>query len=249
MSGFSPLLAKYTAFWCVFNHKSFRTSDHSVTPRQKTRAIPIMRKTIKIAISGTGGIGKTSLARALAEEFGVPLIEEGLNTVVTAINDLDHLRKTSKQTELIKKAENNYIHVCEQWLNHRQNIQNQYLDGYILDRWALDLFQRWLYAGIRQSNNTSTHAWISHIRTQAEQFDLIIIPPFNTSDIEQKNESGLYRKQAIAPRLLSHALYRGLLDELVPTPKLYIPSSLETLESRVELVIDEIENLRNNRIK
>jgi len=55
--------------------------------------------TYRIAISGPAGAGKTTLAKALAEELGLPLIPESIRVIANNMI-LSQIRKLSKDTRL-----------------------------------------------------------------------------------------------------------------------------------------------------
>jgi len=195
---------------------------------------------VKIAISGSGGIGKTTLGRALAERLHLPFLEENLGALVRAGAE------ARQQTQDAAAAENAYLAAVDAWLADRQRQQATHPEGFVADRWALDILQRWLLGG-RGDDDAKTTALIRHVQAQAARLDLVIVPPMLRLRDETDNEAGLRRISALGPRLLSHALYRGLLEQLTQVPRLYLAARPTTVEQRVEQVLATIERLNHPR--
>lgn len=191
---------------------------------------------MKIAISGSGGTGKTSLCHALSANLGLPAIEEQLQPVVEAINQVHKARQDQASPEGISRAERFYAQICENWLNDRVALHEKFPGGFIADRWALDILQRWLVAGIQRNNDLLTRKLLGHVQNEARQLDLVIITPMIQFQDEQVNEAGLRRQQSLSPRILSHAMYRGLLEQLTTVPRLYLSSQPSTVEERIAQV-------------
>lgn len=201
---------------------------------------------MKIAISGSGGIGKTTLGRALAERLHLPFLEENLEPLVRAGAELHRRKQGAAASADVAASENNYLAAVDAWLADRQHQQESHPDGFVADRWALDILQRWLLGG-RSEDDAKTAALIRHVRAQANRLDLVIVPPMLRLRDETDNEAGLRRISALGPRLLSHALYCGLLEQLTQVPRLYLAARPTTVEQRVEQVLATIERLNRAR--
>ena len=59
---------------------------------------------MKIAITGTGGIGKTTLANALATRFNIPLITEDMQPIIAAMNVLNQTKLNNIDTKDAQRA-------------------------------------------------------------------------------------------------------------------------------------------------
>lgn len=202
---------------------------------------------LKIAISGSGGTGKTTLCHALSAALGLPAIEEQLQPVVEAINQVHRAKQGETSPEKIARAERAYGQVCEGWLNGRVALHEKFPGGFVADRWALDILQRWLIAGIQRDNDILTRKLLGHVQKEAQQLDLVIITPMIRLQDEQVNEAGLHRQQSLSPRILSHAMYRGLLEQLTTVPRLYLSSQPSTVDQRVDQVRELLNRLRARR--
>lgn len=194
---------------------------------------------MRIAISGTGGIGKTTLAKALADTLGVPLLAENLQDIVMAIGKWRQSQLNCDTTQL-NAARQAYMRACETWLNDRvrQQARNP---GFVADRWALDILVRWLQAGIEQHNDALTSQLVTHVQGQARSLDLVVFPPLRRLDMAPSNNDGLTRHQHLSARLHSHALSRGLLEQLTAVARLDIPDHVIDINERVGMVIGKLQ--------
>lgn len=201
---------------------------------------------MKIAISGAGGIGKTTLGRALAERLRLPFLEENLEPVVRAAAESHQRPPVTVSSGSPADGGDRYLAAIDTWLADRVARQARHPAGFVADRWALDILQRWLLSG-RSEDDARTAGLIRHVQAQAAQFDLVIVPPLLRLRDEANNEAGLRRISALGPRLLSHALYRGLLEQLTRVPCLYLAARPTTVEQRVDQVLATLDRLEKTR--
>lgn len=198
----------------------------------------------RIAITGSTGIGKTTLARALAQALDVPLLDEDMRAVADARRAyLEMGRSPGTPKPQVRAALLEYLDACDEWLRAR-NARQAELGGFIADRWAIDLLSSLLMGGLGPAHNELILRWVRECRAQARQFDLIVMPPMMRMSDERTNEQGLPRSGALSQRLLNHCLLRGLIEQLSPTPRLYLPASARTVAERVASVTSALGNLR-----
>lgn len=200
---------------------------------------------MKIAISGTSGLGKTTLATALAESLGIPVLEEGLQPVVHAVGQLRQAQLNNLHGPEVREAEINYFRACDGWLSARATQMSQ-LPGFVADRWALDILVRWLIAGVQQQNDNLSRQLIQQLQTASRHLDLVVIPPLTMLKADTSNEASLRRHTALNPRLHSHALMRGLMDQLIQTPRLYLPARATSTQERVQMVKNSLNQIKGS---
>jgi predicted ATPase len=188
---------------------------------------------MRIAITGAGGIGKTTLASALAQAFDVPLIEEGLQPVVNAIGKLG---KADKATPQFAKLSDAYQKACTDWLKKRAEQQAVHA-SFVADRFAIDVLARWVLSGVKREDDELLIKLVTECRQQTAGLDLVVMPPLvRLADKDMPNEKGLKRHESMSMKLFSQSLSRGLMDQLLTVPRLYIPLSAQTTEQRVAMV-------------
>ena len=193
----------------------------------------VIVNSMKIAITGTGGIGKTTLAHALAASFNIPVIAEDMQPIVLATNALSQAHKDGAN---IIETQRSYHQACITWLNNRVAQQNT-LPNFVADRFAFDVLARLIIPSLQKPNETLLLKIMSNCKRQANKLDLIIMPPLvPLANKDALNENGLKRHDDIGMKLFSQSLSRGLMEQMLTTPRLYIPVSVKTTEERVAFV-------------
>ena len=200
---------------------------------------------MKIAITGTGGVGKTTLANALAASLKIPVIAENMQDVVGMIGKLGASQKANPPAtaEQVKVLQLQYQNTCIAWLNDRAK-QQQETPSFVADRFAIDLLARLIMPTSQKPSEELILKVIAECKRQSAMLDLIIMPPLiRLATPTAPNESGLKRHDALSMKLFSHSLNRGLIEQLLTVPRLYIPVNAKTTEQRVEVVQKAISKL------
>lgn len=198
--------------------------------------------TYRLAISGTGGIGKTSLATELARRLDVPVLPENLTEVVVAMGAIARAR--TQGAEARQAAMLQYLEVCEDWLKVRAQAMRAHPDGFVADRWALDILVRWLYAGFRRGDDAIYRRLVAHMRASASELDVLVIPPLMPLAAgEGTNEAGLHRTQQWSRRLHVQAITQGLAEAWAPVPRLSLPRKSLSVEERASMVLQAMHRL------
>jgi predicted ATPase len=195
---------------------------------------------MRIAITGTGGIGKTTLVNALAANFNVPIITEDMQPVVTAINTFN---QAQLKAEDLKAAQQAYHQACIDWLNNRAKQQLAH-ESFIADRFSFDLLARLVIPSLQKPDEALLMKIITVCKRQASRLDLIVMPPLmQMATKDMVNESGLNRHNDLGMKLFSHSLSRGLMEQMLDVPRLYIPLNVKTTSARVKLVEETLQKL------
>jgi hypothetical protein len=203
---------------------------------------------MKIALTGSVGTGKTTLAKALAESLHLPFLEEDFTGVIKAVETLRHEQKQAGGQS--SDAQRAYVEAGLTWLRKRGAAQAAH-EGFVADRFAFDLLARWIVAGVGAADNEWFLKLLAECRRQGNALDLIVMPPLvigNAGAVAATaalgpNEAGLRRREKISDRVLLHSVTRGLMDQFLRTPKLHLPRSADTPEKRVALVMKALRSL------
>lgn len=194
---------------------------------------------MRIAITGAVGTGKTTLALAVAEQYGLTLIEEEMSAVVKTFVAM---KKEIHLEEQRKAATRQHFDTGFQWLQRRAQARET-LENFVEDRFGFDLLAWWISTGVLNNNNALLIRTIKQCKNQAGKLDLIVMPPLSLANsqattlasVDQFNEEALERTSH-ARRLLHHSLLRGLMDQFLTTPRLYLPGDADTPQKRVQLI-------------
>lgn len=189
---------------------------------------------VKIAISGASGIGKTTLAKALAEKFKVSYIPENCEEI---FESLDKFKKT---IDPLKKKHylDDFIEHLNTWLKYRYALCKD-IDGFVMDRCVFDAILFVILQPLFDHNNKAILNLIHQATEFSKSIDCIIIPPLSSwMDQEKVNESGLIRNNSFRVKLHTQSFTIGLLEQYCCAQKIYLNSTDLTLEDRL-VAIDQ----------
>ncbi len=186
---------------------------------------------VKIAISGSAGVGKTTLASALAHCYGCRLIEEGYDGLFDP--HADFIRPRSRLRREI---------LC---LLEQKNSRESEAGSFVADRCAVDLFNLWMSRGFGDDQELT--AWLyQHCRRYVEKYDFVFVPPWSAIPLRQI-DLPVNRRRAMNPwsQLYNHANVIGLLHQWLPAARLVpIPFGLQDLRERVAFACATIRHRR-----
>jgi hypothetical protein len=195
---------------------------------------------MKIALTGTTGIGKTTLARALAERLSIPIINEDFEPLINSLAAFDRNADAAKVAQLIVE----FLQNCDGWLKKRVTNHANF-KSFVEDRFGFDIVRLIMTSSIGVARPDVLRQLLDLCSKQSVIYDLVIVPPLsNFSFMESKNEYGLTRKTNYCDKLRYQTMTVGLLEHYCSAPKLYIHPSCETTEQRVEYVLDVLEKLK-----
>ena len=183
---------------------------------------------VKVAISGSAGIGKTTFARALAERCGCRLIEEGYDGLFGA--DARFLPSRMRLRHEI-------LAVLE-----RKNAREDDVPAFVADRCAVDLFNLWMSRGFGDDERMT--GWLyQRCRRYMAKYDVVFVLPWSAIPLRQI-ATPVNRRRSLNPwfQLYNHANVIGLLHQWLPPARLIpMPYRLSGLHERVAFACEKID--------
>ena len=177
----------------------------------------------RVALSGSAGVGKTTLGRALAAAWGVPYLPEGMRTRLEAGLSLHRLTHPELQAL-----------VQELWAEQRaaevQAVQAH--GGFVADRSAVDYAAFWLHYGFT-SDPAASEAFFAETLGGLTAYDRVLLLPWGVLPLVADGV------RSSNPWLQRHyqATLEGLLArEVAPARLLRLPDHLTDLEARLRWV-------------
>jgi broad specificity phosphatase PhoE/nicotinamide riboside kinase len=127
-------------------------------------AAPSVEGPPRLALSGSAGTGKTTLGRRLAQELGVPFLEERMRARLEAGFDL-HRLSPEDWRQLIRSD----------WEAQRRE-QELCAQGFVADRSSLDYAAFWLHYHLHE-DSARTAAFIEEMAREAQHYQRILLCP------------------------------------------------------------------------
>ena len=175
----------------------------------------------RIAVTGSAGVGKSTLARAVSDRLGVPLVDEGMRRRLEAGLDLRALGRDGLRDLLLE--------LFAEMMADTQAATAE-AGGFVADRASLDVAAFWLYYGFGH-DAAATADLISRVRDTVELYDLIVILPWGALPLQDD------RIRTANPWLQLH--YHAVIDGLLArwaARTLAIPAQCVALDDRVARV-------------
>ncbi len=183
---------------------------------------------MRLAVSGTAGIGKTTLAGALAELLELECIPESYEPFFD-------IKGTLKQSP----AE--LMPVFQQVFDQKLEQERQ-LKRFITDRCPIDLFHLWLTHG-QDDDSPQTRQFHGRCLLQARSYDFLILPAWGSIALQQKEDTDNHQRRVMNPwtQLRNHSAIVGLSYLWLPPEKIIqLPMPLSDPEQRVRYVLQQI---------
>jgi len=195
---------------------------------------------VKIAIMGTSGTGKTTLVKALAREFNVPIIEESFSDIFEKI---DEIRKNENKKSDLALQIKDLLDQLRSWITKRaQAIREN--DGFVCDRTSIDILEILLSSNI-SFNDKMIVGLLKEIRLQLKALDLIVVLPMTHNTFkEPTNEMGINRSMGLQHKLHGQSIKIGLLAMLSPTPTLLIENQNYNVEDRISVIKKRLSHIK-----
>ena len=175
----------------------------------------------KIAISGSAGVGKTTLGTDLAARLGVPFIPEGMRARLEAGLDLHGL-----------DADGLRALVVDLFDEMMAAVAGARSGGFIADRSPIDFLAFWLYYGFA-ADSAATEAFAERCDAAMAEIDAVVVLPWGAIPLADD------RVRSTNPwrQLHYQAVLEGLARRRVASEKLlFVPDDVIGLEARLDWV-------------
>lgn len=197
----------------------------SAEPASSARPVATDRPP-RLALSGSAGVGKTTLGRALAEQHGVPYIPEGMRSRLEAglsLHDLTHPQLAALIEELW----------AEQCAAEDAAIASH--GGFIADRSAVDYAAFWLHYRFTDDQR-ATESFFAATLSRISTYDRIVLLPWGVLPLVA---DGI---RSSNPWLQRHfqVTVEGLLHREVEAERLLVMPDVVDLERRLGLISEAL---------
>ncbi len=171
---------------------------------------------LRVAMSGSAGVGKTTLAKQLAQDLNLPYIPEGIRARV---------RKGLKIADLsYPELQNLILELWEEQISEEKKALN-IAGGFVSDRSSMDYAAFWLHYGFTGPQTASfLAACIAHVPL----YDRIVLLPWGVIPLEQDG----VRSANEYVQLRYQALLEGLLYQNLSENRLLRMGNLSDFEMR-----------------
>lgn len=181
-----------------------------------------------MAITGSAGVGKTTLGSRLAECFSVPLVGEGMRARIETGLDLHTLDRNSQRALLLD--------LFDQALAETRAAVDT-ARGFVADRCSLDFAAFWLYYGFGFDED-GTRRLFARAEEALAEYDLIVVLPWGAIPLIGDGV------RSANPWLQLHyqALLEGLLARRVEPHRLVrVPPQFVELEARIRWICTHLQ--------
>jgi hypothetical protein len=179
---------------------------------------------MRIAISGSAGTGKSSLAKAIADRFECALVPECYDDFFT--QNAEFIKPASQLKQLISNA-----------LERKNALESEHLK-FVADRCPVDLFNLWLSRGFATNRNNTAELY-QRCRSYMAKYDFIVVLPWSALPLQQLSGHATNRRRVMNlwTQLHNHSTIIGLLQQWVPQERLLpIPYPMIDINARAAAV-------------
>lgn len=172
----------------------------------------LLEKIMKIALSGSGSTGKTTLAYEFGKRFGVPVIPE-------------YARETAQEmgiVEIRNMSPDQSYDFQRRILDRKINEELKY-NSFIADRCTADNIAYYLRWCCRDIDDERNQEYIELCREHLETYDKIVFLPWKSISLENDG----FRSSKIYYQFEIHCLIFGILNQYHAPFMIYSDSDLE----------------------
>ncbi len=201
------------------------TSSASTEPPRTARPTSADRPP-RLALSGSAGVGKTTLGHALSERYGVPYIAEGMRRRLEGgliLHSLSHVQLAGLIQELW----------AEQLAAEEAAIAAH--GGFIADRSSVDYAAFWLHYRFTDDLR-ATEVFFSETLSRISTYDRIVLLPWGVLPLVA---DGIRSSNPWLQRQFQ-AVVEGLLHREVEPDRLLVMPDVVELARRLELISDAL---------
>lgn len=181
----------------------------------------------RLAVTGSAGVGKTTLARRLAGELDVPFLDEGMRRRLESGLD-PHAMSREAFRDLVLELFDEMLAAVDAALREP--------GGFVADRAALDGAAFWLYYGFG-ADAEATESVFERARAALAAYDLIVVLPWGVLPLAADG----VRSPSPWVQLHYQTLIEGLLDRYArPDQVARLPTEVRDLDARVTWVRDRL---------
>jgi len=180
---------------------------------------------MKLAVTGTAGLGKSTLSRRLAEKYQLELIEEGFN-ILNAAKDRKDL-----------------IQLLQQILNRKATLEAN-AERFVTDRCPIDLIHNWIGRRLHKIDPHLSANFINNCIQECRKYDFIVILPWNSFKFQQATE-GLFRNTDNFELLRNQSNLIGYTHLWIRKEKIIqVSQTANKLEDRINVIETVIQQRR-----
>lgn len=178
---------------------------------------------VRLALSGSAGTGKTTLGRRLAEELGVPYIEERMR------------RRLEQGFDPSRLGHDEWRALMEEDWSAQLEAEGSATGGFVADRSSFDFAAFWLHYGLTD-DRAATERWMAHRFADALRYDRIVLCPWGGLPIL---DDGVRSTNRWA-QLRFQSTLEGLLERFCDAERVVRVAAGAGLDARVEQVLADL---------
>lgn len=182
-----------------------------------------MTRAVRIALCGSAGTGKSTLARRLARELGLPYIAEGMRARLEAGLDLHALGREGLRA------------LVEELWREQRDAEARATEGFVADRSSYDFAAFWLHYGLhvgREDDGAGFRAWCAH----GARYERVIVLPWGVLPLAADG----VRSTDPWTQLRFQAIVEGILARFAPPGQALAVSGTTDLETRVREALEGV---------